>query len=77
MDEWGEWGDECEGEATLSSVSELAPDAREAAKELVISMSGSEETNAKDDCVETVEVVEVVRTRADSSEEEGSRIHSE
>jgi hypothetical protein len=42
-------GEEWDGEATFSSASEFVPDARDAANELVMSMSGSEETRAKED----------------------------
>ena len=66
-----------EGEAAKSSASDVAPLASEAAKEDVKSMSGSEETSAKEERVEVVEVVEVVRSRRESVGEPGSRSQSE
>ncbi len=57
-----------------SSVSEVGPLAREAAK--LLDISGSE-TNAYEDRVEVVDVVDVVRSRSESPELLGSSCHRE
>jgi hypothetical protein len=67
-------GEERAGEDKVSSKSEMNPASSDAAKLLDISAS---ETNAKDDCVDAVEVVDVVRSRADSRDGRGSSCHVE
>lgn len=67
-------GDEAEGESA-SSDSETCPLSRDAAKEL--EMSGSEDTKANEECVEAVEVVEVVLSRPDERDARGSNCHTE
>lgn len=61
-----ETGEDNAGEDSVSSKSERNPSSREAAK--LLEMSGSE-TKAKDECVEVVDVVEVVRPLAESRDD--------
>jgi hypothetical protein len=68
-------GDEKPGGDDASSESETGPLSSDAAKLLEISRS---ETNAYDDCVEAVDVVELVRSRAERRRTRcGSSCHSE
>lgn len=70
-----ETGDDMPGDGTRkSSVSEVGPLAREAAKLLDISCS---EINAYEDRVDVVEVVDVVRSRCESPGPVGSSCHIE
>ena len=72
-----EMGDESAGEEmTVSSASEpvIKPASRDAAK--LLEISGSE-TSAEEDCVDAVEVVEIVRSRADRREGRGSSCHTD
>lgn len=58
----------------MSSASETCPLSSDAAKLLEISRS---ETKAYDDCVEAVDVVDVVRPLADRRDARGSSCHTE
>lgn len=70
-----ETGEDRPGDETgKSSVSEVGPLAREAAK--LLDISGSE-TNAYEDRVEVVDVVDAVRSRSESPELLGSSCHME
>jgi hypothetical protein len=70
-----ETGDDNPGDGTrTSSVSEVGPLARDAAK--LLDISGSE-TNAYEDRVDVVDVVDVVRSRCESPEPVGSSCHME
>ena len=73
-DEMGE--DRAGEEMTVSSKSdpEIRPASKDAAK--LLENSGSDMT-AYDDCVDTVEAVEVVRSRAERREGRGSSCHTE
>jgi len=67
-------GDDNAGEGKISSASETCPLSSDAAK--LLEISGSE-IKAYDDCVEAVDVVDVVRPRADSRDARGSSCHTE
>lgn len=72
-----ERGDERAGdERTVSSASDpdIKPASRDAAK--LLEISGSE-TTAYEDCVDAVDVVEIVRSRAERREGRGSSCHTE
>jgi hypothetical protein len=67
-------GDDNAGEGDMSSISETCPLSSDAAK--LLEISGSD-TKAYDECVEAVEVVEVVRPRADTRDARGSSCQTE
>lgn len=70
-----ETGDDNAGEGvTISSASDTCPLSREAAK--LLEISGSD-TKAKDDWVDVVDMVDVVRSRAERRELRGSSCHAE
>lgn len=67
-------GDESAGDDSDSSKSVTNPPSSDAAKLLVISAS---ETTANEDCVDAVDVVDVVRSRAESRDVRASSCHTE
>lgn len=69
-----EIGDESAGDDSDSSKSETKPPSSDAAKLLDISVS---ETTAKDDWVDAVDVVDVVRSLAENRDARASSCHIE
>lgn len=68
-------GDASPGETvTTSSASDVCALSSDAAK--LLDISGSD-TNAYDDCVDVVDIVDVVRSRAESRDVRGSSCHAE
>lgn len=71
-----ETGEDSAGDDTVSSKSDRKPSSSDAAK--LVDISGSD-IKAKEDCVDAVDVVEVVRSLAESRDADarGSSCHSE
>lgn len=67
-------GDANPGEVTTSSASDVWALSSDAAK--LLDISGSD-TKAYDDCVDVVDIVDVVRSRAESRDVRGSSCHAE